>query len=606
MFTPSRQEGLATPHVLDRDRASSNRSGIDYLGRYGGNARVRSELKKFGRSVGLVIDVDNYHKMVRAGFDLVPERDNKSEWSPSAILRPLGRYGNSIPAALIASICAMERDGEPCDECKRSSTSTSNHSERKGAARLAAPTVGGVSTSSGSGSVSRILGRTVCAARRAAMAGGRSENSRGRFAEQFSPEIYGRAKAAVLRLAGAGSRGRAPLEAAEVLDKYVHPQSYSGAPYFCLNGEVPRDKLLRDVESIRRGDRGLQPFVAGRRVQHGELVPKGRLVWMAPLATTILATQYSKPCYEGVVGRKCFAFGQTYRSIGAVITAMQSRRRFVYGLDFSGFDSSISAKLIDDAFGILKTHLDLTSSDDRSMLDRLISDFIHTRLVLPDGTMWRVHRGVPSGSAFTSLVDSVVNLIVLQYIWIRLTGHELDEDDVCVLGDDSVVASNWYLEIGQISEAAKELGMVLSTDPNQSERVRLGQSVPFLGHRWKCGRPRRDPIEIAKRLAFPERWTRFLRDERYSLLRLYSMTADSFDAYMLFFEVTEWTSWYIEDIVLNEIYSVDMPSLMPEMSEKELARALPGRLEFRGRVEQSLSFEIKPWQNLRLFHVGRD
>jgi hypothetical protein len=326
---------------------------------------------------------------------------------------------------------------------------------------------------------------------------------------------------------------------------------------------------------------------------------------MAPLATTVLATQYSKPCYEGVVGRKCFAFGQTYRSIGAMISAMQSRRKHVYGLDFSGFDSSIPAKLIDDAFGILKTHLSLDDADKRVM-DMLVSDFIHTRIVLPDGTMWRVHRGVPSGSAFTSLVDSVCNLIVLQYCWIKLTGHELDEDDICVLGDDSVVASNYYLSMDEIASAASDLGMVLSTDRNKSERVRLGQSVPFLGHRWKCGAPRRDPVDIAKRLAFPERWNRFLRDKRYSLLRMYSMTADSDDAYYLFFEVTEWTSEYLDEIVLDEIFRTDLPSLMPEMSRKELAGALPGRHEFRGRVEGSLSYEIEPWSNLRLIFVGRD
>lgn len=600
---PQRREELAKSSLLDRSSRSSDRSGIDYLGRYGMNKRAQAELRKFGNRVGLVVDRENFSALSEL-FDLVPERDNKSEWSPVSILRPLSRYGDRVPERLIQAVCAMERGrDESCAQCSRSrGGSTRPHTPRKTKERLLrSESSGAISDSSNDRHVDGFHRPEVCETRRAAVSCGQGDVQRGRLTDGWRPEVYGRAVSAVLRSAGSSTGGAAPYSAAEVLDNYVHPQSYAGAPYFCRNEDVPRERILGDVQRIQAGQLALPPFLAGRRVQHGELVPKGRLVWMASLATTVLATTYSKRCYEGVVGRTCFAFGETYRDVGAAVTAMQSRKRFVYGLDFSAFDASIPARVIDDAFGILKTHLSM-DADQAEMLDRLISDFIHSRIVLPDGTMWRVHRGVPSGSAFTSLVDSVANLIILQYIWIRLTGHELDVNDVKVLGDDSIVASNWYLSMSEVTKVASELGMVLNP---KSERVSLGGRVPFLGHEWKCGRPRRDPQELAKRLAFPEHWNRFLTDERYSLLRLYSFTADSVDGYNLFFKVVDWTSPSIEQIVLNKIYSVDMPSLMPELSERERLRAMPGRFEFRARVERNLTWEISKWNSLRLLHLGR-
>jgi len=605
-MSQSRQDGLATYQERDRNGAKPRRSGIDYLGRYGGNARVRSELRTFGQRIGIVIDRDNY-RLVREYMDdevdLIPERDNKSEWSPISILRPLSRFGDSIPSALVSAICGLEEGGEPCTTCKRSRHPAGSKRKGKAVKGIYPGANGGISPSANPGPRRPVPSGQVCAARRAAISYGRSGQNREDVANSFSPEVYGRAVSAVLRATGGKSRRRAPYTAAEVLESVVHPESYAGAPYFCRNDEVPRDRILNDCSLIAAGERVFHPFLAGRRVQHGETAPKGRLVWMASLATTVLSSRFSKPCYEGLVGRKSFAFGATYREVGAGIVAMQSRRRFVYGLDFSAFDASLSARLIDDAFGILKTHLSM-SDDDGQLLDRIISDFIHSRIVLPDGSMWQVHRGVPSGSSFTSLVDSVCNLIILQYIWIRLTGHELAEDDLRVLGDDSVVASDWYLSLEEIRGAALELGIALSMD--KSERVGLGQWVPFLGHYWKCGRPRRDVLDITKRLAFPERWNRFLEDKRYSLLRRYSMTADSVEGYELFFRLKPKTAADVEIDVLNEIYRLDMPSLMPLLSEREIARAAPGRHEFRGRVEQSITYEFKPWANLRLIHTGRD
>jgi len=577
-------------------RTQTGAHTIDYLGQYKSSERVKAELRRFGKKEGVVIDGRNYAAL-RERFGLVPERDNKSEWSASALATTMGRYADTIPSALFERVAAMERKNTE-QSLRAEQNSDSEGTQPRGSDPS---TDGALDTSNGDGPEYAMAVRTERSRRRDSVASGQGSSSRGKFTEHWSSSVYERAISASLHTAGGGARRNTPLEAATVLERYVDPQSYAGAPYFCRNEDVDTDRIIGECASILGGTSSLSPFLALHRVQHGRTSPKSRLVWAAPLATTILSTAYSKPCYESLVGRRAFAFGASFRSIGSRLVDMHSRRRYIYALDFSGFDASLAPRLIDDAFGILRTHLNLDQK--RAVFwKRMINDFIHTRIVLPDGSMWQVHRGVPSGSAFTSLVDSVCNIIILNYVWIRLTGRPLRAKDVCVLGDDSVVAHDWYLEIGAIESAAAELGIIVSAE--KSERVALGGSVPFLGHNWKAGRPHREPFEIARRLAFPERFSKWLKDERYSLYRRYSMTTDCIEALEIFVETVPWYGQDLEAIVMDACYGVDMHSLFRVLSRREVVNAWPGRLEFRERVEQDTdlpSAVLSP----RAMHIGR-
>lgn len=69
-----------------------------------------------------------------------------------------------------------------------------------------------------------------------------------------------------------------------------------------------------------------------------------------------------------------------------------------YYLDFSGFDSSISSELIDYAWDILQSLLDLSRPIDQLVFDFSRTLFTHTPVVMPDGRLFVVHSGVPSGS----------------------------------------------------------------------------------------------------------------------------------------------------------------------------------------------------------------
>lgn len=61
-------------------------------------------------------------------------------------------------------------------------------------------------------------------------------------------------------------------------------------------------------------------------------------------------------------------------------------------------------------------------------------NFINTKIMLPDGRMVRKTHGIPSGSYFTSLVGSLANAVICEFL---MNIMNIRIDDSRFLGDDS-------------------------------------------------------------------------------------------------------------------------------------------------------------------------
>jgi hypothetical protein len=322
-----------------------------------------------------------------------------------------------------------------------------------------------------------------------------------------------------------GRRRVLPLD--EVVDEVLHGDTFSGLPSLRSNADV-LETTRRNALRVLGGERGFDPYLYGRRVQSGVSGPKTRLVWMAPSATTVLGQMFSKPIQDGLARHRPFTWGLLSYEKGAFLSEMVGRFEHVYQIDYSRFDSSVPAFMLHDVFTLFEQHLDMTEME-RVAYWKYVHDFIHTRIVLPDGNVYQVHKGIPSGASFTSLVGSVVNLLVTNYIWHRATGRTLSRGQVLVMGDDSVVASDQQLLPTELAMYAGELGFVINTEKSvvaksiEIETVWLG--VHFLGHVWFKGRPHRDKSELARRMSMPERHHR--PSEQWSLVRIggYSLTS---------------------------------------------------------------------------------
>nr|QXN75342.1 MAG: RNA-dependent RNA polymerase [Grapevine-associated cryspo-like virus 1] len=159
-------------------------------------------------------------------------------------------------------------------------------------------------------------------------------------------------------------------------------------------------------------------------------------------------------------------------------------------LDFSSFDSTVSAKLIRKAFDVVTAILDV-DQDELAMLYELEEYFIHTPLLLYNQVRMK-HRGIPSGSAFTQLIGSIVNMISCAYVEQQFLDINLLLDSSIWLGDDSclVFSSCW----GQTDmktlflEPFKQIGLKVNEDKTLFEFNKFNNTFSFLGHKRTFGR----------------------------------------------------------------------------------------------------------------------
>jgi hypothetical protein len=297
------------------------------------------------------------------------------------------------------------------------------------------------------------------------------------------------------------------LETATVNDveRKLHGTHSSGLPEMQQKAKVFQEDLARS-NSIFNSHTAPPSCVSFIRVGAGEDGPRVRLIWGYPQSMTILEGILAVPIIDrflGEGGSGPIAFGISKGALAGKLCHLESFNTRV-SIDFSGFDASIHCWLIYRAFDILRTYIPRNPELD-TIWKKVIKYFIYTHIVLPDGQRYGKRRGVPSGSWFTQLIDSLVALIAIQYAMQRRSRRTLADDQVMVLGDDCVFGTNENLTLPGIASALMELGLELNVE--KSRISRYGQACHFLGHEWLKGFMTRPIKEIAQRLVYPERAT---------------------------------------------------------------------------------------------------
>lgn len=134
------------------------------------------------------------------------------------------------------------------------------------------------------------------------------------------------------------------------------------------------------------------------------------------------------------------------------------------GLDISKFDSSVQPWLIDASFNILEQNINFTGYMEYASWCYTNYFFKNRPIVMPDGRMWLKRLGVPSGSFYTQLIDSVANSIVCAYTQLKIYHRTFKTK---VLGDNSLSGVPYQYGEPNLTELAvpiKTIGMDLSTD----------------------------------------------------------------------------------------------------------------------------------------------
>jgi len=280
--------------------------------------------------------------------------------------------------------------------------------------------------------------------------------------------------------------------------KSMKVEKSAGAGYIGPKG-LNLERGLTRMKDVLERRKAPNPVLAFTRTSAGN---KTRLVWGYPLEMTMMESRFAQPLISQFLGSNTpMAIGRSKFSLAADINfrvCFPEEGEKVFALDYSGFDSTISAGFIDMAFEILSTWFKPQHREQFGW-SRIIDYFKRTPIVMPDGNLYTGKKcGVPSGSYFTQMIDSIVNVILI-YTMSRKLGFDLPGSRVLVVGDDSIFQASEDLTLKDLEKGLLDYGIKLNV-----EKSLVGRKH-FCGANWDTGFPDIPLEEILVKTVCPER-----------------------------------------------------------------------------------------------------
>lgn len=306
-------------------------------------------------------------------------------------------------------------------------------------------------------------------------------------------------------------------------------------------GDYISDELVKTFEEWRckRISRQLDsyPILLGFRTQaSGAFLDDGsksftckhktRVVSMVDFYQILLESKYTVPFQRALSTYPCYAGGKDIPEIGQYISNFRSRTHYFTSIDYSSFDQTISNWLIRDAFDILKSAFKNVDDDEFSVI---VNDFINKDFITDTGIL-HSNKGVPSGSMFTQIIDSLVNLLVIKTYF-----HSIHTplQHCIVMGDDNLFFSNTPISVDKLSTYVKKnFGLIIN--PDKCNYGMCNSKDPqFLSRKWSAYGSYRDIGTIISKMAFPERFREYgglITPEIvfYSYIMAYKRTMDEY------------------------------------------------------------------------------
>jgi hypothetical protein len=164
---------------------------------------------------------------------------------------------------------------------------------------------------------------------------------------------------------------------------------------------------------------------------------KTRYIWIVPPETILSEIRFAEPFYKQIrtvsfFWKKILTGKGTLPRLNKLMS-MNEGHRFV-NTDISGWDAMGCTWVQRDLFEIYRSKLNLTS-EDQLEFDYVVKNNIETTLLLPNGDVIQKYGGVSTGTYYTLLNNSILNMIYCRTI-LKIMG-ELDiSEPQFWLGDD--------------------------------------------------------------------------------------------------------------------------------------------------------------------------
>lgn len=313
-------------------------------------------------------------------------------------------------------------------------------------------------------------------------------------------------------------------------------------------------KKCDDIDALKRAEQCWRgkcppPVVIGHR---GKNTTVARAVWMFPFEWHIVEAAFFLPIQEVFKAKVPIYAADNAVSRRAVFRglATSGQYRSKIGMDYSSFDASIGTQLIGISFSLLREHL-LVSDVESKVWDRVATYFATCPYYNQYGELVVGRRGgVPSGSMFTQMIDTIVNAIVIEY------AIDCEDKRYYVYGDDSLIFLPDTVEMASnrmqtVKTRAKELGVLVNLV--KTHVVLVTDVTVFLGHYdLRNGRP---VDEVLARLVYPERPSKDHGTAAGLMRRVVSYMAESDEAMSILMPLYHYLKYKIGG------YNVDLVSL---------------------------------------------
>lgn len=310
------------------------------------------------------------------------------------------------------------------------------------------------------------------------------------FAEKICFKIFGKPK---------NHDFLKPLNDSQVIEHAIHLNKSAGMPTMGKKQDDLPYAFDRSYQ-ILKGEKWPNPCVAYARTGFDDTT---RLIWGYPFEMTILEGRFAQPLIQKFIQRSSpMAYGLYKFELGTLIQHRVVNQGIPHCLDYSKFDSTIPKELIVIAFKILSSWF--TAEDMQEWgWDKVVQYFINTPIVMPDGHIYKgkVH-GVPSGSYFTNLVDSVVNSLLL-FAGLKELGIDLYWRNLFVMGDDSIFPLHKVLPLEELQKVLTQYNIRLNIDKS------IVGTAHFVGATWVKAQPRQAVRDLATKAVNPEKYRRY-------------------------------------------------------------------------------------------------
>lgn len=209
--------------------------------------------------------------------------------------------------------------------------------------------------------------------------------------------------------------------------------------------------------------------------------------------------------------------------IHRIVNDYRMTHKYWYSLDYSRYDQRVPGWLIRIAFDVVWSWFskDAETQKYKRIWDIIVDDFVNKCFIGPDGKLFIAKDGIPSGSMWTQIIGTIVNLLMIKTYECSLNrkrtrlGLKPVKFDCIICGDDNIIFTQEELDLedmlGYINRVFGAVG-----HPTKCDKGTRKDDPVFLSRVWRHNGVWRNPKELFAKMLYPERFRNYKENPQLS------------------------------------------------------------------------------------------